>query len=246
MSLITLLRRCVNSSSHTHQPRSRPCGHCRKKGRTAEQCVDGCEACRQARARCEGGTPCMRCKSMHLNCVEGTTLPLTTLHSRGEAGGQTQLACKSCHRGNKKCEDQRPCRRCVQHGYECIPVVRRPKRVKVRCQSCREGHRRCEDARPCYYCSTSGEVCIDLPRKGRGHGMRVKAACVKCREHKVRCDGRRPCASCDRKGLVCQDKAGSSSRKHHASSLAGATISPSRSSLDVDPTCIPPDLEFHL
>jgi hypothetical protein len=140
----------------------------------------------------------MRCMSMHLNCVEGTTLSLTTaLHLRGEAGGQTQLACKSCHRGNKKvsnfigpvgdephhrqaefihqCEDQRPCRRCVQHGYECIPVIRRPKRVRVRCQSCREGHRRCEDARPCYYCSTDGEVCIDLPRKGRGHGMRVKA-----------------------------------------------------------------------
>lgn len=49
----------------------------------------------------------MRCMSMHLNCVEGTTLPLTTLHVRGEAGGlgQTQLACKGCHRGNKKVSD---------------------------------------------------------------------------------------------------------------------------------------------
>jgi len=44
----------------------------------------------------------MRCMSMHLNCVEDTTLPLATLHLRGEAGGQTQSACKSCHRGNKK------------------------------------------------------------------------------------------------------------------------------------------------
>jgi hypothetical protein len=47
----------------------------------------------------------MRCMSMHLNCVEGTTLPLTTMHLRGEAGGQTQLACKSCHRGNKEVSD---------------------------------------------------------------------------------------------------------------------------------------------
>ncbi|KAF8479795.1 hypothetical protein DFH94DRAFT_631579, partial [Russula ochroleuca] len=214
---------------------TRPCGHCRKKGRTAEQCVDGCEACRQARARCEGGPPCTRCMSMHLNCVDGTTPPLAaTLHLReaggGGGGGRAQLACKSCYRGNKKCEDQRPCRRCVLHGDECIPVVRRLHRVKVRCRSCREAHRRCEDARPCYYCSAGGEACVDLPRKGRGHGLRVKAACVKCREHKVRCDGQRPCASCDRKGFVCQDTTGPSS-----TGKPGA-VSPSRSSLDVNST----------
>jgi Fungal Zn(2)-Cys(6) binuclear cluster domain len=96
--------RCIIS----HSPaRSRPCGHCRRKGRTAEQCVDGCEACRQARARCEGGAPCTRCMSMHLNCVDGTTPPLTAaFHLQGEAGGgsggRAQLACKSCYRGNKK------------------------------------------------------------------------------------------------------------------------------------------------
>jgi hypothetical protein len=46
---------------------------------------------------------------MHLNCVDGTTPPLTAaLHLRGEAGsvgnssGRAQLACKSCYRGNKK------------------------------------------------------------------------------------------------------------------------------------------------
>ena len=92
----------IDASISRSPARYRPCGHCRKKGRTAEECVDGCEACRQARARCEGGAPCTRCMSMHLNCVEGTTLPLAALHPRGEAGGQPQSACRSCHRGNKK------------------------------------------------------------------------------------------------------------------------------------------------
>lgn len=175
----------------------RPCAGCHKKGLTAEQCVYGCEACRRAQARCEGGAPCLRCVSMHLNCVHGATLPLTTLQPRGKSGKRAKLACKNCRRDNKKvsgqradanegralsltdalrsqCEDQRPCRRCVLRRDECIHVARRPKLVKVRCQPCRETNRRCEDARPCQSCSTHGEMCINPPKKGRVNGTRVK------------------------------------------------------------------------
>jgi len=140
------------------------------------------------------------------------------------------LACKSCRLDNKKCEDQRPCKRCVQRGEECIHVARRPKLVKVRCQSCREAKKRCENTRPCYHCSTHGEVCVDPPRKGKGHGMRVKEACVNCRQHKVRCDGQRPCVFCSRKGLVCQERTGPSKQRE----WSGA-ISSSRSSLEPAP-----------
>jgi hypothetical protein len=83
---------------------TRPCGHCQKKGLSVEQCVYGCEACRQARACCEGGLPCVRCMSMHLNCVDGTTSPLAALHVPGNFGGRVQLACKNCRRDNKKVE----------------------------------------------------------------------------------------------------------------------------------------------
>ncbi|KAH9995377.1 hypothetical protein BJV74DRAFT_330599 [Russula compacta] len=222
---------------------TRPCGHCHRKGLTAEQCVFGCEACRQARACCEGGVPCTRCMSMHLNCVDGATMPLTALHWQGKSGGRAQLACKNCRRDNKKCEDQRPCRRCVMRSDECVHVVRRPKLVKVRCQSCRGANRRCEEARPCYHCSTRGEVCIDPPRKGRGQGMRVKVACVKCREHKVRCDGQRPCASCNRKGFICQDRSGP--LKHHLWPIPGA-VTRSQSSLNAISTPSTPEPGFGL
>ncbi|KAI9454439.1 hypothetical protein F5148DRAFT_427603 [Russula earlei] len=193
---------------------SRPCGHCRTKGLSEEQCVYGCEPCRQARACCEGGVPCTRCVSIHLNCADSTSLPVTTYHLQGPSGRRARSACKKCRQDNKKCEDQRPCERCVLRGDECIHVTRQPKLVKIRCQSCRAAKRRCEDARPCCHCSTRGEACVDPPRKGKGHGMRVKAACVNCRQQKVRCNGQRPCMSCDRKGIVCQDSTGPS--KHYA------------------------------
>ncbi|KAI0255868.1 hypothetical protein BJV78DRAFT_580019 [Lactifluus subvellereus] len=237
---------------------SRPCAGCRKKGLTAEQCVYGCEACRRALARCEGGAPCLRCVSMHLNCAHGAILPLTTLQSRGKSDKRAKLACKNCRRDNKKvssqrtnanegrapsltdalhsqCEDQRPCKRCVLRGDECIHVARGPKLVKVRCQPCRETNRRCEDARPCQSCSTHGEMCINPPKKGRVNGTRVKVACVKCRQDKVRCDGQRPCASCGRKGIVCQDR-DTSSRRHHGRSGA---VEPPRFSPDGTQTHLP-------
>ncbi|KAI0295942.1 hypothetical protein BC826DRAFT_255142 [Russula brevipes] len=197
----------------------RPCGHCRKKGMNAEQCVYGCEACRRARANCDGGVPCSRCMSMHLNCVDGIARLIAAPNMQVKSGGRAQLACKNCRRDNKKCEDQRPCRRCVLRGDDCIHVVRRPKLVKVRCQPCRDANRRCEDTRPCYCCSVREEVCVDPPRKGTGHGMRVKVACVKCRQHKDRTDP----------------------SKDHAWS---GVVSHTRSSLDVTPTQSTPEPEF--
>lgn len=44
----------------------------------------------------------------------------------------------SVFRDNKKCEDRRPCARCVQRREECVHVERGPKEVKIRCSKCRE------------------------------------------------------------------------------------------------------------
>ncbi|PPQ67879.1 hypothetical protein CVT25_010318 [Psilocybe cyanescens] len=160
---------------------ARPCGGCAKKGYAAEECTDGCEACRRARVRCEGGKPCRRCLEMKFECNDTTSIsgqrPLTPpLSNRASRGGdRAKLACSSCRRDNKKCDDQRPCSRCVVRGEECIHVGRGPKLVKLRCEGCRDTKKRCEDTRPCRYCIESFKQCVIVPRKGRGHGTRVKA-----------------------------------------------------------------------
>ncbi|KAF8075108.1 hypothetical protein FPV67DRAFT_1409225, partial [Lyophyllum atratum] len=195
---------------------ARPCAGCTKKGYSADQCVDGCDPCRRARVRCEDGKPCQRCREMNLDCVEEATShvlrqdsPVTPARAmRANPTDRAKLACTNCRRDNKKCEDQRPCSRCVARGEQCVHVGRGPKLVKLRCEVCRQDSKRCEDARPCRYCVENNKQCITQPRKGRGHGTRVKASIYTLRRRdKIRCDGVRPCASCVRKGLDCVERA---------------------------------------
>lgn len=90
---------------------ARPCTGCTKKGYGPEQCIDGCEPCRRARARCEGGKPCQRCREMQIECLEDVAVPLrhemssNPTSSRAPRGGATdraKLACTNCRRDNKK------------------------------------------------------------------------------------------------------------------------------------------------
>ncbi|KAF8553595.1 hypothetical protein OG21DRAFT_1214318 [Imleria badia] len=193
---------------------AKPCGACVKKGYTIDQCIDGCESCRKARVRCEDGKPCQRCRELAQECVEeqmtmgmrsDVVPPVFVLRSR-QKNERAKLACQNCRRDNKKCDDQRPCSRCVARGEECVHVGRGPKLVKLRCEGCRQENRKCEDARPCKQCIEQGRECVSVQRKGRGHGTRVKAACAACRRDKVRCDGVRPCTTCARKGYQCVDR----------------------------------------
>ncbi|ETW78657.1 hypothetical protein HETIRDRAFT_172210 [Heterobasidion irregulare TC 32-1] len=155
----------------------RPCSGCRKKGFVEAQCIDGCEQCRRSRTLCQGGLPCARCNKLRLDCSDDPKLGLTMMAEPAAKApcDRAKTACLACRRDNKKCEDQRPCARCVARSEPCVHVSRGPKMVKVRCQSCREINKRCEDARPCHFCSDTGKECFDLPRKGKGHGTRVKA-----------------------------------------------------------------------
>ncbi|TFK48558.1 hypothetical protein OE88DRAFT_541761 [Heliocybe sulcata] len=204
----------------------RPCSSCIKK---RFQCVDGCEPCRKARVRCEHDKPCKRCREHGLECKDETehtpsspifsSVDLTSAvayppgpsaasteapqNSRLKTSERVKLACLSCRRDNKKCDDERPCRRCVARDQDCIHVGNDGKQAKPRCNGCRQDNRKCEDARPCKRCVCKGIECVDAPRKGRGYGIRVKAACTGCRRDKVRCDGGRPCARCKRKGVQC-------------------------------------------
>ncbi|KAM6497112.1 hypothetical protein JOM56_007585 [Amanita muscaria] len=175
---------------------SRPCASCLKKGHGPEQCIDGCEPCRRARMRCEGGKPCQRCREVQIECTEDTSPAISRQHpvldfsdhGKNQGSDRAKLACKNCRRDNKKCDDQRPCSRCVSRSEECVHIGRRPKLVKLRCEGCRESGKRCEEARPCQFCVESGKDCVTAPRKGRGHGTRVKAVRiihVECSVHVV-------------------------------------------------------------
>ncbi|KAG8221033.1 hypothetical protein J3R82DRAFT_2543 [Butyriboletus roseoflavus] len=183
---------------------TRPCGACVKKGYSIDQCIDGCESCRKARVRCEGGKPCQRCREIDQECTDeqittGTRSdvapPVFVIRNR-QKSERAKLACQNCRRDNKKCDDQRPCSRCIARNEECVHVGRGPKLVKLRCEGCRQENRKCEDARPCKQCVEQGKECVSVQRKGRGHGTRVKAACATCR----------PCTTCVRKGYQCVDR----------------------------------------
>jgi len=141
---------------------------------------------------------------MNLECTDGTTLsvqhPLTPPLPSGKSnrvGDRVKLACSSCRRDNKKvlapplflsavhrnpcylnlwkCDDQRPCSRCIARSQECIPTNRGPKLAKLRCEGCRADNGQCEESRPCKPCLESSRQCVTVPRKGRGQGGRVKA-----------------------------------------------------------------------
>ncbi|KAF9006099.1 hypothetical protein BDQ17DRAFT_1408101 [Cyathus striatus] len=190
----------------------RPCSNCSRRG-FYESCVNGCDPCRHARVRCEEGKPCQRCRSMHIECTEETSMnsfeQYTTSTSLKDSRipEKTKLACISCRKDNKKCDDRVPCSRCASRSEECVRVARAPKLIKLRCEGCRRDNKRCEDNRPCKSCIDSSETCTTLPRRGKGHGTRVKSACISCRRDKVRCDGIRPCSACTRKGSECIETA---------------------------------------
>ncbi|KAF9563086.1 hypothetical protein CPC08DRAFT_340685 [Agrocybe pediades] len=191
----------------------RPCGACAKKGLRADQCTEGCEACRRARVKCEDGKPCKRCLAMGLECREEgmipppvappTTTTTSAVDAPTRANDRAKIACLSCRRDNKKCDDQRPCSRCIARNDECVRLARGPRPARPRCAGCKEDDLRCEDSRPCTQCIESSRTCTLISRKGRGLGTRAKAACTACRQDKVRCNGERPCAACDKKGRQC-------------------------------------------
>ncbi|KAJ7759192.1 hypothetical protein B0H16DRAFT_1534731 [Mycena metata] len=195
----------------------RPCSGCARK---SLQCLDGCDPCRRARARCErsgdGNGGCNRCEERDLECTAEQQQPIAHPSPAPVSEGPTspervRTACQNCRNDNKKCDNQRPCSRCVSRSEPCIPLPRGPKQVKTRCEGCRKRNIRCdsEDVRPCQNCVTAGTECVTLARQGRGLGTRVKAACVSCRRNKTRCDGGRPCASCFSrgKGPECREQA---------------------------------------
>ncbi|KAJ7917516.1 hypothetical protein B0H13DRAFT_1608256, partial [Mycena leptocephala] len=185
---------------------ARPCSGCARK---SLQCLDGCDPCRRARARCEktGGDSCVRCDLKELECTEEpTTVHASPSLTSPVSTERAKAACQNCRNDNKKCDNQRPCSRCVARSEACIPLSRGSKQTKPRCEGCRKRNVRCDDARPCQSCITAGTECVSLVRKGPGCGTRVRAACVNCRRNKIRCDGARPCAGCTHRRTECREQ----------------------------------------
>ncbi|KAJ7170473.1 hypothetical protein C8R43DRAFT_981832 [Mycena crocata] len=183
----------------------KPCSGCEKKNL---QCLDGCDPCRRARARCEKtGDRCTRCETKDLECTdEPSTDPFLHHDVQPTSLDRAKSACQNCRNDNKKCDDQRPCSRCVARSATCLPVSRRPKQARTRCEGCRKQNARCEDARPCQNCVTAGTECVNIIRQTRGCGTRAKAACISCRLNKIRCDGGRPCGACSRRKSECREQ----------------------------------------
>ncbi|KAJ6581637.1 hypothetical protein B0H19DRAFT_1116088 [Mycena capillaripes] len=185
---------------------AKPCNNCLKK---SLQCLDGCDPCRRARARCEktGGDSCIRCDQKELICTEESsairTAPLPTTPVSTE---RVKSACQNCRNDKNKCGNERPCARCVARSEPCIPIPRGSGRAKTRCEGCRKRNIRCDNGAPCGNCVTAGTECVHLTHQGRGCGPRVKAACINCRRNKIRCDGARPCAGCTNRGSECREQ----------------------------------------
>lgn len=145
------------------------CAACQRKGLTAENCIQGCRACRRARLICGGGKPCINCLNTNQECVNIGEVPASSRNTAREEAFSTRqirrvrikLACLACRRfglsvkflsefklmkiarrDNKKCDERRPCARCLSRKEECINLVPTETIVKKRCQGCRVHNRK--------------------------------------------------------------------------------------------------------
>lgn len=128
--------------------------------------MDGCRACRRFRLLCDGNKPCSECLKSQRPCLDltdadfGPLDPTSAAEAAGTAirrGERVKLACAACRRlgdsdypcfldingrtrDNKKCDNNRPCARCVARNEECVHVEKIARTIKKRCQACRVNH----------------------------------------------------------------------------------------------------------
>ncbi|EKX42043.1 hypothetical protein GUITHDRAFT_141516 [Guillardia theta CCMP2712] len=88
-------------------------------------------------------------------------------------------ACEGCRRRKLRCDDGRPCGRCMEDLQECVEEDasarkrRRPSREETSgkpCDHCRESGLWCEETRPCWRCVIAGLSCTDKGEGGQGGG----------------------------------------------------------------------------
>jgi len=158
-----------------------------------------CEPCRRKKLKCEDTRPCSRCVRKGTACT-GPTLSYEVMVEdrqrssemlpRGGDGftieeskflpfnelqlnrrrAQVAQACGPCKRSKVKCDDVRPCSRCVKEG----PAMMR---------ACSEG-----------FGITDSLQAQALA--GRPVSRRVPSSCERCRRSKLKCDMERPCRNC--------------------------------------------------
>ncbi|KAJ7654480.1 hypothetical protein DFH06DRAFT_1329755 [Mycena polygramma] len=97
------------------------------------------------------GDSCIRCDRKELNCTEESSSVHTApppIDPDPVSPERARAACQNCRNDSKKCDNQRPCTRCVARSETCVPFPRGTKQTKTRCEGCRKRNIRCEDARP--------------------------------------------------------------------------------------------------
>mmetsp|Transcript_26300 Transcript_26300/g.86418 ORF Transcript_26300/g.86418 Transcript_26300/m.86418 type:complete len:406 (+) Transcript_26300:95-1312(+) len=168
-----------------------------------------CEPCRRKKLKCEDTRPCSRCVRKGTMCsgpmlsadvIEDDNQKVKGGHVKGEAFAigenkflpfneshlnrrrvQVAQACVPCKRSKVKCDDVRPCSRCVKEGpvmiracsqglgslegFQAHVVSARPvgRRVPSSCERCRRSKLKCDMERPCRNCVSHGDSikCID-------------------------------------------------------------------------------------
>jgi hypothetical protein len=133
-----------------------------------------------------------------------------------------KLRCEGCRKENKKCEDNRPCRFCIEEGLECVNAVRKGRghgtrvmAVRVPTQSCwsitQYAFQACTNCR-----FASLDVCRCNVRSqlfdlgAIRFAVKVQGKLYIFSDPKPRLltwDAYRPCAACVRKGYECVDRA---------------------------------------
>lgn len=141
-----------------------------------------------------------------------------------------KLRCESCRKDNKKCEDTRPCKYCLEDGVECVNATRKGR-----------GHGTRVMAVSCFLSSINAYRIKLLLRRARiADGIKfdamepgMSASCLQP-HYIIRIDRKlRPCAACARKGYECQDRAcracwhkGQEAACTHRNNQAGGTPDP--------------------
>ena len=148
-------------------------------------------------------------------------------------------ACEECRRSKTRCNDERPCSRCIRVGRAdaCSNESRssafgpwsfdlKLKRRAVKaCKNCQVKKIKCGDSRPCAQCYGIGVPCHDDNEWSSGSTEpflvqrkreQVLQACESCRKSRLKCDEQRPCTRCERRQELCVD--GQRKRRTHMNS----------------------------
>jgi hypothetical protein len=107
-----------------------PCTRAARRPRTVPSTSKACSACRQAKAKCDEARPCTRCIRISSKldglapATAETALTTCVLEALVHAAPKDRpcrtvvsQACAACRRSKVKCDEGRPCSRCIKYSW---------------------------------------------------------------------------------------------------------------------------------